>query len=189
MIRRIFIAIALPEQIKEEIARIQSGYNLPVTWVKPENLHITLLFLGAVRADRVSQISLIVEKIAARHKPFSLFFGRIGYGPDSSIPPRLVWLEGEHNGDFENLKKDIDQALKKKNLYYLSGQTSDIKIHVTLGRIKQWEWSKVSPEERESVDQNTSFQLSVNEILIMESKLSPGRPPKYLLLQKINLER
>jgi len=188
MIQRIFIAISLPEEIKKDLIGIQNQYNLPVKWVDSESLHITLLFLGAVRSDQVNRIIRITEKIASKYPTFSLNFKKITYGPNASVPPKFVWLRGEDNDLFEKLRNEIDQKLKSEKLYYLSGQRDETKIHVTLGRIRKWEWAKVDPEDREIVDQAVDFKIPVNEILIMESKLTPGRPPKYSILERVPLK-
>ncbi len=188
MIKRIFIAIPLTDEIKEELAQIQAQHELPVSWAPKDNLHITLLFLGAVQAKYVSRIARSIERIAQKHQPFVLDFGRISYGPNGTLPPRLVWLAGESNSSFEELKEEIDRQLKKEELYYPSRhQPAETKIHVTLGRVRKWEWAKVNPEEREGVDQKLSFQVSVDELLVMESKLTPGRPPIYSIVEKIPL--
>ncbi len=189
MIQRIFIAISLPEEIRKALIEIQNQYNLPVRWVDQESLHVTLLFLGAVRSDQVSRIIRITEKIVSGYPPFVLDFKRVAYGPDDSMPPQMVWLKGSDNNTFNKLRNEIDQKLKEEQLYYLSGQSDEIKIHITMGRIRKWEWSKVNPEDREEINQIVDFMVPVNEILVMESKLMPGRPPKYSILEKIPLKQ
>jgi len=188
MIQRIFIAIPLPEEIKKDLIGIQNQYNLPVKWVDSESLHVTLLFLGAVRSDQVSRIIRITEKIVNKYSTFFLDFKKIAYGPNATIPPQFIWLEGEDNNLFKRIRNEIDQKLKSEKLYYLSGQHDEIKIHVTLGRIRKWEWAKINPEDREAVDRTVDFKIPVNEILIMESKLTPGRPPKYSILERVPLK-
>lgn len=188
MIQRIFIAIALPEEFRSQLAQIQDRYRLPINWVQTDNLHVTVLFLGAVRSENIYQIIREVERVAKKCQPFVLDFGQVRYGPDNSLPPRLVWLRGEESQDFKKLKEEIDQRLRSENLYYLPSQSRDTKIHITLGRVKKWEWAKLDSEEREPIKEDLNFQVPVNEILIMESKLSPGRPPKYFVLETIPLK-
>lgn len=188
MIQRIFIAIALPEDFRLQLIQIQDRYHLPVSWVQADNLHVTVLFLGAVQSENVYQIIREVERVAKKHQPFTLNFGQVRYGPDDSLPPRLVWLTGDENQEFNKLKEEIDQRLRAENLYYLPDQSRDAKIHVTLGRVKKWEWAKLEAEAREPIKEDLDRQVMVNEILIMESKLSPGRPPKYFVIETIPLK-
>lgn len=188
MIQRIFISIKLPDKTKEDLSLIRSGYDLPVNWAPEDNLHITLLFLGAVNSENTPQIIKIIEGIVKSYKPFNLIFEKIEYGPGSEIPPRTICLRGPKNIYFEKLRKEIDQALKKQNLYYAPKYSADIKIHVTLGRVKKWEWARIEPEDRVPVDEDVFFEIPVNELLIMESKISPGKAPKYSIIETIPLD-
>lgn len=187
MIQRIFIAIELPEGLKEELVGIQSEYDLPVSWVPRDNLHLTVLFLGAVRSESLFHLTRVVERIAQEHSPFVVSLDQISYGPDMTLPPRLIWVKGPSNESFQKLKKDIDCKLREDNLYYVSGQPAETKIHVTLGRVRKWEWSKLDSEARQPIDRPVSFEVPVDRILIMESKLTPGRPPKYSVLETVDL--
>jgi RNA 2',3'-cyclic 3'-phosphodiesterase len=189
MIQRIFIAIDLPQEMKDELAQIQSSYDLPVSWIVPENLHVTLLFLGAIQAKQVKEVARVVDKTAQKHSKFSLSFSKVCYGPDSSLPPRLVWMEGEKSSCFNELKKEIDRSLREKNLYYPTGDSGENRIHVTLGRVRKWDWAKMNPENQESVNRLVDFVLPVENILVMESRMIPGRPPKYTVLESISLKQ
>jgi RNA 2',3'-cyclic 3'-phosphodiesterase len=188
MIQRIFIAIKLPEEIKKELSLICSGYNLPINWVPEENLHITLLFLGAVNSEDVPRIKKMLERIVSLKESFSLVFNEINYGPGKDLPPRLVWSEANQNNSFASLREEIDRQLRKENLYYPAKQSSILQPHITLGRVKKWEWVGIDPEDRELIKKEVFFEVPVTEVSIMESKLSPSRAPKYLTIETISLK-
>lgn len=59
---RLFVAIELPERLKRELTRIQSGVP-GARWVKPENMHLTLLFLGEVDGGRMEDLSYELARI------------------------------------------------------------------------------------------------------------------------------
>ena len=189
MIQRIFIAAGLPETLSAKLARIPDKYQIPVSWVPADNLHLTVLFLGAVRSENLYQIIREVEQAVKDRPSFTLKFNRVEYGPDDSLPPRLVWLLGEKNSQFEEMRDEIDRRLKKENLYYLTNQSKESKIHITLGRVKKWEWARLEADSRLPIREELVAEMPIDELLIMESKLSPGRPPQYFILEKIPLKK
>ena len=60
---RLFIAVDLPEEVKNELGRVpkQSGLG-KITYVKPENIHLTLKFLGEVDEGNVEKIKQKLEE-------------------------------------------------------------------------------------------------------------------------------
>ncbi|PIR91382.1 hypothetical protein COU02_00430, partial [bacterium (Candidatus Gribaldobacteria) CG10_big_fil_rev_8_21_14_0_10_37_46] len=102
MQHRIFIAINLPEKIRNELEKLEkeTAELFPqetsgglVRWIKKDNLHITLLFLGFLKEEDIPQICQIVKEISKIQTIFSLEFKKVLYGPPNKIPPRLVWVE------------------------------------------------------------------------------------------------
>ena len=82
MKHRIFIAINLPENIKKELLSFQLKWpDLPIRWVGPENLHITLAFLGYLSDEELVEVLRITREVTQRHQPFSITLNKILYGP------------------------------------------------------------------------------------------------------------
>jgi len=70
---RIFIAINLPEEIKEKLADYQRKWpELPIRWTKPKNIHITLVFLGYLSDEELVEICRIAKEVASKHTPFDV---------------------------------------------------------------------------------------------------------------------
>ena len=159
MRHRIFIAINLPEDIKEKLVNYQRKWpELPIRWIKKDNLHITLEFLGYLSDDEISKVCQNTKKLASKRKPFSITFNKIFYGPPKKMPPRMVWVVGEKIQEF------------------------DLSPHVTLGRIRAWEFRQIEPEERPKVEEEINLSFEVNSIEVMESVLKKGGP-KYTILE------
>lgn len=170
MPRRVFIAITLPEETKRELSSYQKNWpTLPCRWLKKETFHITLAFLGYLNDNELEEVLNITKEVALRHNPFLVSLKRVAYGPKKEIPPRLVQAEGERSPGFSNLKKDLDNSLAQK-IGFSPGKREFLP-HITLGRIKKWEWRKIEPEERPEVELNISLEFQVNSIEIMESHL------------------
>ena len=116
MQRRLFIAINLPEALRGELVEFQKKYSfLNCRWARQENLHLTLVFLGYVRDDKVVELENVVAKASKKVAPFNISLTRICYGPGKKFPPRLVWVEGEESENLVKLKEEIESMLDTFN--------------------------------------------------------------------------
>jgi len=164
MMHRIFIAINLPDHIKEKLVSYQLKWpDLPVRWTKEDNLHITLEFLGNLSDDEVMKVCQDTEEFAKKHKSFTVALDKISYGPPGKMPPRMVWVSGP--------------KITELNLI----------PHITLGRIKAWEFRKIEPEERPDVAQEISLSFEVNSLEVVESQLQKFGPD-YTILESCPLK-
>lgn len=191
---RVFIAVNLPTEIKNELAvvekeikslfpeEIQAGV---AKWIKTDNLHITLLFIGQLKDEAVPQISQIVKETLQGWQPFAVEFKKICYGPNKKMPPRLIWVELEKNKDLEcvaNILKQKMEALLQRS------DNRPFSAHITLARIRAWQWKSIPPEERPAIEREIDFVFDVSSVDIMESKLNP-KGPQYTILKSINFAK
>jgi len=186
MQHRIFIAINLPEKIKNKLSDYRIKWpELPCHWTKTENLHITLAFLGPISEEEILEILKTAKDVALRHEPFGIKLNKIIYGPPRKNPPRMVWAEGEKNEKLGRLQGDIENSLQnfpeqKEN------ENRSFAPHITLGRLKEWEFRKIELEERPQIEEDVSINFNVNSIEIMESELK-REGPEYSILESIPL--
>lgn len=164
MRHRVFIALNLPEDIEKQLASYQYLWSeLPVKWTEPENLHITLDFLGYVSDEELLEVLQNAKELAQKHKSFTIVLNKICYGPPNKIPPRMIWAVGNKIQEF------------------------NIVPHITLGRIKTWAWKQIEPEERPEVSKEINLTFEVNSIEVMESVLKRGGP-QYEVLESYPLK-
>ena len=188
MRHRIFIAINLPEEIKEKLKNFQSKWpELPVRWVKKENLHITLAFLGYLSDEELVKVCQITKEVAQGHESFSINLTKIIYGPPKKMPPRMVWAEGEKSRGLAELQIDLENSLTGSRISF-EPEKREFKPHITLGRIRQWEFRQIEPEERPNVDEDISLNFEVNSIEVMESHLK-RRGAEYAVLESFPLSK
>jgi 2'-5' RNA ligase len=186
MRHRIFIAINFPEEIKRKLKGSQSQWpELPIRWTKPENLHITLVFLGYLSDEDLLEVCNITKEVAKRNKSFLINLKKICYGPPKKMPPRMVWVEGEKSQELGILRDDLEQSLLE-NVHFHKEKRA-FSPHITLGRIRRWEWKKIEPEERPEVNEELNLTFEVNSIEIMESKLKRGGA-EYTVLESAPLK-
>lgn len=164
MHHRIFIAINLPEDIKKELSAFQEKWpELPCRWTKKENLHITLEFLGYLTDEELIELCQKTKEMASGKMVFNIHLNKICYGPPNKKPPRMVWVVGEKIKEFNFIP------------------------HITLGRIKTWEFGQIEPEERPEINEDISLSFEVNSIEVMESQLKRGGS-EYTVLESTPLK-
>lgn len=175
---RIFIAINLPEDIKRGLSEYQEKWpELPAKWTAKDNLHITLEFLGDLTDEELGNVCKVAEEVSKRHKIFSINLNKILYGPPKKNPPRMVWVEGEKSDELADLKEDLQECLLEEIKFRPEGQgRQGFTPHITLARIKEWEFRKIEPEERPEVNEDINLTFTVESIEVMESELKRGGP-------------
>lgn len=174
---RTFIAVEIPKDIQESIGdyidSIQGSFK-DVKWVSPENLHLTIKFLGEVKESDLKNLSDCVEKAASDFSPFSIGFSNIGFFP-SSKNPKVIWIGAD--GGADNLL-DLFQELENflENLGF-DREARTFSSHLTIGRVKKQKKHKynrsINPEELPVFE---SVKFYVKSIAIIKSTLTPQGP-------------
>lgn len=184
---RIFIAINLPKEIKKELQFFQEKWkDLPVKWVKAENLHLTLVFLGYVSEEEIFEILKLTKEVAKKHQPFLVNLKKVTYGPPEKMIPRLIWVEGEKSKELVKLQKDLETSLLKSSIRGVKIENRPYTPHITLGRIRQWEFRKIDPEERPEIEEEVNLSFDVQSLEVMESHLK-RKGPEYIVLESFFL--
>jgi len=188
MRHRIFIAINLPEDIKKKLTDYQAKWlELPCRWTKKENLHITLMFLGYLSDEELLEVLRLTREVTQKHEPFSINLKKIIYGPPKKMPPRMVWAEGEKSEELGKLQSDLENSLLASPVKKMEPESRPYAPHITLGRIKAWEFRSIEPEERPEVNEEINLSFEVKSIEVMESELKRGGP-EYTVLESAPLK-
>ncbi len=183
MKKRIFLSINLPEKIKNKLAEYQEKWDIPVKWTNKDNLHITLVFLGYTKDENLGLICESVEEVVKKSSPFVLKLEKVCYNDLKDIP-RMVWVVGKKNSQLDSLKNNLENSLSRNN--FSSPQRKSFIPHVTLGRIKKWQFRKMEPEDIPEIKEEISLSFEVNSIELMNSVLK-RKGPKYEILQSFQL--
>jgi 2'-5' RNA ligase len=182
---RTFIAIELPERIKKKIEEVQAPLrktNTFVSWVKPENIHVTLKFLGEVPEDKINEIFLATEKALEGTRKFTMSLKGMGAFPDSRRP-RVIWL-GAGSGEKE-LSFLANRVVEEMEKIGFPKEDRKFSAHFTIGRVK----SPKNIEKLMELVKSSDFQtedIEVNEVVVMKSQLHPAGAI-YTPLKKIPL--
>ena len=183
---RIFVAINIPSQIKKRLADFEHRYqDIPARWTPAENLHITMLFLGSLTDQDLVLVCAAVKNVTQKHESFNIVLNKIAYGPENKIPPRYIWVGGEAIEQMQILKKDLEKALFESIRFTLDKNV--FTPHITLARIKEWEWRAIEIEERPEINENLELTFTVESLEVMESELT-RQGPRYIVIESHQLQ-
>jgi 2'-5' RNA ligase len=188
---RCFIAIELPEGVKRGLrelqAQLKAGSLAPVKWVEPENIHLTLKFLGNVAADRIDEIALAMTEAAKGTSPFSLEVKELGVFPN---PKRvqIIWVGLSREVEkLSRLQQRIESGLARLGF---ASENRRFTPHLTLARLRD----RATPAEREKLGQliaETEFDAAksfmVKGVKLMQSQLT-REGPVYTSLSSAEFE-
>jgi 2'-5' RNA ligase len=175
---RSFIAIELPEEAKEGLARLKKELERNehkfVKWVDPWGIHLTLKFLGNIPSKRLTEIIEAIKEAAQGISPFHLEISGLGAFPSLS-QARVFWVGiGGELDKLSRLQQNIDSALAV--LGFAKEERSFVP-HLTLARIRQG----ASPLERRSFGElvgstifEDKYHIKVEAISLMRSQLTPA---------------
>lgn len=166
---RSFISIEIDENTKKQLAEISKKFHFikGIKWVEPNNYHITLNFLGEIQKNLVCKISEILDDVSQRYPTFDIELTDFGFFPNQRRP-KVFWIGIKNSEIIINIKKDLDELLKKNNIVF---DEKPFKPHLTLGRFKEEINTIVIPE---NIKFNITFE--VKSIHLMQSILLKQGP-------------
>lgn len=156
---RIFIAIRFTEAFRSSILDVQDGlkeYGVRGNYTQPENLHLTLAFIG--ETERMEEIKAAVD--AVKFEPFVIRTGKMGCFNGRS---RVVWLGIEGEDKVKAIAQQLRRNLDQRGVDYAKGKFSP---HITLVR---------QPSEMPLDIDVESESMTVSKIYVMKSERINGR--------------
>jgi 2'-5' RNA ligase len=188
--KRLFVAIFPPAHIITSLRAAVAGLAkaIParaIRWTRPEQVHLTLNFLGAIPIARIPEIESALEAACNGHRRHQVRVAGLGCFPNRSRP-QIIWagLAGDLR-PLENLNRAIDTHLLACGCV---GEDRPFHPHLTIGRARE-----LNPVGRKQLaetlagEQDRDFgEWQVGSIELMQSVLSP-QGAAYGTLQSIPL--
>jgi len=135
---RTFIAVEMSPSVIKRAGDLIDKLRVAaaeVNWVRPQQMHLTLKFLGDVPDTETPDICRVVSDVAAAFEPFEVTFRGIGAFPNSR-EPRTLWIGIEDGAEeLKRLAAALEDALKTE-LGYAKEQRG-FHPHLTIGRVKR----------------------------------------------------
>ena len=126
---RLFVALPLPEQVRARLAELAGGIP-KARWVAPENLHLSLRFIGEVDGGQAHDVDAALAQISAPAFVLTLAgVDRFGGGDKT----RSLWVGVEECAELTRLQGKVERALQSSGL---EPEGRKFKAHVTLARFK-----------------------------------------------------
>ena len=174
---RSFIAIELPEAVKTGLQQLQTELTLPrysfVKCVAPEGIHLTLKFLGNISAEKVTDITGVMEQASQEVSPFQLQLTEVGAFPNMRRP-RVLWvgIKGEVD-KLVSWQQRIDNGLVPLGF---AKEARPFTPHLTLARLRE----NCSPGDRLHFGEmfakahiEVNYNFTVSSLNLMKSQLFP----------------
>ena len=182
---RIFIAVEIPEAIKEKISYIEQelkGEVEKIKWVNPELVHFTLKFLGEISEEGLRKVKEITLQIARKYSPFTLNIEGMGVFPGYSSP-RVIWIGVDEGKEMiGKLAEKLDKELGKVGFVR---EKREWVPHLTVGRVKFLREKEKLKELIYSREKIEVGKMKVENLSIIQSHLSP-KGPIYKTIEKFS---
>jgi 2'-5' RNA ligase len=180
---RLFVAIEIPDNIRGALAAFlkeMQGVAPQAKWVRAENLHVTLKFLGETEATKVRAVKDGLEGIHSDGR-VTLDFRGLGFFPNEKRP-RVFWAGMEASANLKTLAQDIEEAMHRLGF---PPEERPFAPHLTLARFNP---PGLPPKLAREVKENSSREFgnfSTREFHLIESKLKPSGA-EYTTLQSFS---
>jgi 2'-5' RNA ligase len=184
---RAFIAIKIPEDILDQITQIQNvlrGSGASVKWVEPENIHLTLKFLGDILEPQVEEIARVMQESTEGVCPFQISISQVGAFPNLRYP-RVIWVGVQ---DVQEALHKIQHRLENGlNALGFAIEEGVFKPHITLGRVKSQKNKSNLLRTAEPLVNAQLGTLRVTHLYLFQSDLKPTGS-EYIVLRSIDLK-
>jgi 2'-5' RNA ligase len=187
---RVFIAIDIDEQIRKALGSLQNELRSKVDikksdvkWVNPDNIHLTLNFLGEIKDVQAVDVCNITKEVAGRHESFELALETVGHFGGRSA--RVLWVgTGQNSDNLLQLQGDLEEQLASAGW---PKETRKFSGHLTLCRVRN---SKAGVKLAQMTEGYKDFKLgtiSADSVSVYQSQLTP-KGPVYTVLGNYKLQ-
>ena len=171
---RLFIAVDISEEIATAVADFATRLrqvNADVAWVKPENFHLTLKFLGETPEGQLGDIKAALDRVALPRGAFDLEMRGTGCFPDKGVP-RVVWVAAGAGRDaLRTLAGDIEGTMEGLGF---ARERREFAAHLTIGRVRGPRGAERLRRQLEAEADAVFGRCGVDAIRLYKSTLAAG---------------
>lgn len=187
---RCFIAIDIDEPTRTALRHLQQELAAKldikrgdVKWVEPDNIHLTLKFLGEIKDKQVLEVCELTERVAAGHTGFDIDIEKVGcFGGRTA---KVVWVGAGAGGEkLAELQNDLELHLAEAGF---AEDNRPFTAHLTVCRVRN---PKAGVKLAELLAAYKDFRLGVisaDSVCVYQSQLT-AEGPVYTLLGNYNLQ-
>lgn len=173
---RLFFAVLLDDHTRQRVALVQEAMKRAlagqrISWVKEENLHLTLRFLGEQDEKGLRQAIETGQFVASQHSHFRFVVRGAGVFPDTRRA-RVLWVGVEEPVEpLYRLAHHLEQSLRQHGF---PSEDKPFRSHITLARIKEPPPAQVVQRLLESLPDEPLGGVEVRSFVLMQSALHPN---------------
>lgn len=182
---RSFIAIELPETAKSALAELQQDLKktgADIRWVKAENIHLTLKFLGNIEEEIIGRIVQVIKGACKKFESFDLEIKGIGVFPNVKSP-RVIWVSVNGNITVAGIQREIEMGLSPLGF---ERENRKFSPHLTLGRFRSSQGKRPFMDKVELLKDSSYGMIDVRSVSLMRSDLGPAGA-RYTKIAEISL--
>ena len=180
---RLFLAIELETKIKNALRIIQDELKQlggQVKWVEPNNLHLTIKFLGDVQETKLEPLKTSLQNTAKKFPSFAMEIAGVGVFPNIDHP-NIIWVGAkETTGTLTTLATQIEEALDSLDF---QKEKRGFSAHITIGRVKSFKNISHLTEKLNTLTLPNNLRQSVPAVTLFKSTLTPQGPVYEVLAQ------
>ena len=168
---RLFIAIEIPENIRTAFASLLKEFRAiapQLKWVRAENLHVTLKFLGETESAKLAALQNVLSAVRSP-APVNLEFRGLGFFPNEKRP-RVFWAGMETSPNLKTLAADIDQGVHRLGFPL---EERPFTAHLTLARVPLPGIPPIFLQAIKEKSTQSFGSLRPHRFHLIESKLKP----------------
>jgi 2'-5' RNA ligase len=173
---RLFVAVLLSDALRNSIARAQDQFKKAsggVKWVAPENLHVTLKFLGGVDEERLDDINTALSASVEGFQTFDLKLAGAGAFPGLSRP-QTIWIAAKEGT--EHLRRLAESVESRLEAVGFPKEERKFKAHITIGRAKDLKDARSLSDVIKNYENEEFGSQTVDRIALMKSDLRKEGP-------------
>ena len=170
---RLFVAVFPPPEVQRTALSLEDALRRPddrVSWVKLENLHYTMRFIGEVGEDGARRVAAAADEAASDVAAFEAVLGGLGAFPNARRA-RVLWVSLTEGAEpLKALARSLEEALGRRGFDRADHRFSP---HLTLGRVREPgpDWTERLAATR--VPDGVAVRFRIDRLCVIESKLSP----------------
>ena len=174
---RAFVAVEISAEVRQRLADEQlrlKRLRARVGWVTPENIHLTLAFLGDVFPETIAGLGAALDRAGAETAPFVYAVAGLGYF-GSPRSPRLLWAGITDGAEALGALQHRVEAVLRELGFTLEDRP--FKAHLTFGRVRGA--SREAAELAACIDAAPDVacgKVTVEQVLLMRSELRSAGP-------------
>jgi 2'-5' RNA ligase len=179
---RAFVAVPVTDQVRQLVFDVEGDLKTVaanVKWVRPENVHVTLKFLGNITPEDVESLCRTLPDALRGQDSFDVILAGTGTFPPGRKAPRVVWI-----GMQEGRDRLVEVAGRVEAATLSLGfekEERPFRPHLTIGRVRRGSGRLRELADRVAGLEFNPLKLGVDRVNLMRSRLSP-QGPTYTVL-------